>query len=44
MRILFALLALPLLALSAQAQTTSTTPTHKQLTMDQRFQARERHA
>jgi uncharacterized secreted protein with C-terminal beta-propeller domain len=42
MRILFALFALPLLVLSAQAQTatTSTTaqPTHTRLTMDQRFQ------
>jgi hypothetical protein len=39
MRTLLALLALPLFALSAQAQTTNTTPAHKQLTMDQRFQA-----
>jgi hypothetical protein len=38
MRILFALLAVPLLALSAQAQTTKTDPAHKHLTMDQRFQ------
>jgi hypothetical protein len=38
MRILFALLALPLLALSVQAQTTKTEPTHKRLTMEHRFQ------
>jgi hypothetical protein len=38
MRILFALLALPLFALSAQAQTTKTDTAHKHLTMDQRFQ------
>ena len=38
MRILFALLALPLFTLSAQAQTTSKEPTHKRLTMDQHFQ------
>jgi Ca2+-binding EF-hand superfamily protein len=38
MRILFALLAAPLFALSAQAQTTNTDPAHKHLTMDQRFQ------
>jgi hypothetical protein len=38
MRILFALIAVPLLALSAQAQTASKEPTHKRLTMDQRFQ------
>jgi hypothetical protein len=43
MRILFALLALPLLTLSVQAQTTNKEPTnkeptHKHLTMDQRFQ------
>ena len=39
MRVLFALLALPLLTLSAQAQTTSKEPAHKRLTMEQRFQA-----
>jgi hypothetical protein len=39
MRTLFALLALPLLAFTAQAQTTSKEPAHKHLTMEQRFQA-----
>jgi hypothetical protein len=38
MRVLFALLALPLLTLSAQAQTASKEPTHKRLTMEQHFQ------
>jgi hypothetical protein len=41
MRILFALLAVPLLSFAAQAQTTGTTgtePTHKHLTMEQRFE------
>jgi hypothetical protein len=38
MRILFALLALPLFTLSVQAQTTSKEPAHKRLTMDQHFQ------
>jgi hypothetical protein len=38
MRILFALLALPLFTLSVQAQTTNTDPAHTHLTMDQRFQ------
>jgi hypothetical protein len=38
MRILFAVLALPLLTLSAQAQTTSKEPAHKRMTMDQHFQ------
>jgi hypothetical protein len=38
MRTLFALLALPLLTLSAQAQTTNTEPAHKRLTMEQHFQ------
>jgi hypothetical protein len=37
MRILFALLALPLLALPAQAQTATTKPTHTHMTMQQRF-------
>ena len=38
MRILFALLALPLLTFSAQAQTTNTESTHKRLTMEQHFE------
>jgi hypothetical protein len=38
MRFLFALLAVPLLTLSAQAQTTKTEPARKHLTMEQRFQ------
>lgn len=39
MRIPLALLALPLLALSAaQAQTTATKPAHTRLTMEQRFE------
>jgi hypothetical protein len=38
MRVLFALLALPLLSLSAHAQTTNAAPTHKRLTMEQHFQ------
>jgi hypothetical protein len=38
MRIPFALLALPLLALSAQAQTATTKPAHPRLTMEQRFE------
>ena len=38
MRILFALLALPVLCLTAQAQTTSPEPAHKHLTMEQRFE------
>jgi Ca2+-binding EF-hand superfamily protein len=43
MRILFALIAVPLLTLSAQAQTTKTEPTktaastHKHMTLEQRF-------
>jgi hypothetical protein len=37
MRILFALLALPLLALPAQAQTTTSKPAHARLTMELRF-------
>jgi hypothetical protein len=39
MRIPFALLALPLLVLSAQAQTATTKPAHPHLTMEQRFEA-----
>jgi hypothetical protein len=38
MRILFALLAFPLLTFSAQAQTTNAESTHKRLTMEQHFE------
>jgi hypothetical protein len=38
MRTRFALLALPLLAFSAQAQTTNTEPAHKRQTMEQHFE------
>jgi hypothetical protein len=38
MRILFALLAVPLFTLSAQAQTTTAEPMHKRLTMEQHFE------
>ena len=38
MRIRFALLALPLLMFSAQAQTTNTEPAHKRQTMEQHFE------
>jgi hypothetical protein len=38
MRLQFALLALPLLALTAQAPTATTRPAHPRLTMQQHFQ------